>query len=152
MWVRHANTWCERWESNTYHDFFSGSHDGYCVLEDPVTHQRSIELLKNENRIIVTDTLTCLKSHTAETFWHFSEHSYVELGQNSIIAVNNGIKLIIKPKNFTADISLLHGDESRPAGWISRNFDTKQATTSAILVTKIDNTTCLRTEITWNIN
>jgi len=147
MWVRHAQTRCEKWELGPDMDRFSGSHDGYGHLPDPVTHRRDLCLNKLQRSIQVTDILECHGQHRAERFWHFSEHCRVRLEDNAIVAINDGVQVRISPQVGNVNAVLLNGDESSPGGWISRRFDVKQPTTTVVWSSEIDGTTTLSTEI-----
>lgn len=151
MWVRHANAICETWEPGEDGDRFVGSHDGYLRLSDPVLHRREIQLNKPKGVIRVTDTLHCEGKHQIERFWHFSEDCDVSLGESSIVAEKAGKRLELRcigADNMNA--VLLRGEESPPAGWVSRRFDEKLPSSTVAWRSEIQGATQLVTEIAWH--
>jgi hypothetical protein len=124
-----------------------GKHDGYERLNDPVSHNREIKLNKQQRSFFITDTVECKQAHTAERFWHFSEKCDVSLADDgSIVAINGDQKVILKPlQKVTA--TLYRGDEDKPLGWVSRNYDVKEATTTVVWNNSVDGTSTFETII-----
>lgn len=146
MWLNKAEASCELWEPGENQDHFIGTHDGYTRLADPVTHRREITLIKAERKIIITDTITCKGKHSIKGYWHFSEACSVEMKDKGIEAVNQGKTIIL---GYVADASyqIVKGDAERPAGWVSRNFDVKEASHTVIWESLVQGDTTFTTEI-----
>src|SRR5579871_3244417 len=70
-WQSLPNVQLESWIQGDAFHFFSGSHDGYGRLTDPVLHRRMIFHLKNRFWLI-RDVATGQREHLLETFWHFA--------------------------------------------------------------------------------
>lgn len=140
MWIKHAHAECIKWQDDDRATVFLGKQDGYARLTDPLIHSRLIELDKQQKSFLIKDTLECKQAHTAERFWHFSEHCVVSVGQDSsIMAENAGYKIIIKPlQDVTANV--YRGDEAEPLGWVSRRYDVKEPTTTVVWTNAVNGT------------
>jgi len=147
MWTKHANADCINWTETENETVFVGKHDGYERLNDPVSHNREIKLNKQQRSFFITDTLECKQTHTAERFWHFSEECDVSLADDgSIVAINGNQKVILKPvQKVTA--TLYRGDEDKPLGWVSRNYDVKEEATTVVWSNSVDGTSTFETVI-----
>ncbi|MGH9753469.1 MAG: alginate lyase family protein [Blastocatellia bacterium] len=51
---------------------FEGSHDGYHRLSDPVTHTRSVVMLRKKSAFIVSDRFTARARHSYAIRYHFA--------------------------------------------------------------------------------
>lgn len=151
MWTRKANTWCEVWEPGEKLDRFAGCHNGYMRLDNPVLHRREVEFLKSEKRIIITDVLKCEGRHEIERFWHFSEPCDVNKTDNNLIVINAGIKIILEHIEHEGDLYLHKGDDTTPLGWVSRCFDVKVPSFTAVCKNVIHGTSSLETVINIDI-
>jgi hypothetical protein len=147
IWLRKAAATVERWETSTERDRLVASHDGYTRLPDPVTHRREIVFLRTERHVRVEDSLTCAGAHDVEMFWHFSELCEVELSGRSILARNGDATVVLSPPAEFGEIVLLEGADSPIAGWVSREFDVKRPTKTALCRGRIAGPVHLRTEI-----
>jgi hypothetical protein len=79
----HVNV--EIWLTGQTFDFFSGSHDGYRRLSNPVLHQRSIFHVKG-GIWFVLDVAEGQGEHLLETFWHFAPDLEVARERGLILA------------------------------------------------------------------
>jgi hypothetical protein len=147
MWLKHANSVCEKWESTSEFDFFSGYHDGYTRLNDPVLHRRIVKYIKEINEFIIFDSLSCEQSHKVERFWHFSEKCDVEIIENTVVACNDRVRVTISPSEPTCTIDLCKGNEDSPLGWVSRRYDFKVPTWTAVFTDTILKSTKLETTV-----
>lgn len=140
MWLRHAHAECSEWRNNADEAVFCGRHDGYQRLADPVVHSRKIRLDKRQQSFLITDTLACRQTHTAERFWHFSEQCSVSIGDDgAVIAENSGRKIYIKPMQ-SVKATVFHGNETEPSGWVSRRYDVKEPTTTVVWTNAVNGT------------
>jgi hypothetical protein len=132
LWLNHARAKCHRFESSVDRDVWEASHDGYLRLRDPVRHRRKIILDKRSGTIVVTDLLQGDGRHRAEQFWHFAEGCVVSRNTGKGIMVRHGdvTILLVPPEPFRT--RLARGDETSPAGWVSRRFDEKIPTWTLI--------------------
>ena len=147
MWSSRAESRCVRCETGEDRDHFSGYHDGYRRLPDPVTHQREITFDKRRLMFMVEDTLTCGGTHKIERCFHFSENCKVVLEDNTLTIDNNGVRVTIMPTGSGSDMRLYRGDDVRPMGWVSRHYDLKTPTYAAVISDHINGTTRLGTRI-----
>lgn len=148
MWIRHAKAHCKDWKIDDKRDVFSGWHNGYQRLDDPVTHARKIELDKLSREIHIFDKINGNKNHIVEWFWHFSEKCNVNTENNgNIMAENDGKVIEIKPDKNVA-VTTYYGSESPPAGWVSRSYDVKTPTITVAWRAEISSEFTLNTLIT----
>ena len=125
LWSFHAKSHCVSFDSSLEKDVFIGYHDGYQRLEDPVTHQRTVTLVKENNQLLIEDQLLCQLNHDVSQYWHFSEFCHVNFQEPGMIEIQqDNISLILfYKKEFKAEI--ITAQEDPPLGWISRSFDNK---------------------------
>lgn len=148
LWTDRANVNCENWIIHDDKDFFSGAHDGYTRLSDPVEHRRQITFDKLTNDIVVTDFLECNGVHSVERFWHFAEHCKVILCSEGVQVIGKRVNLHFTfngDKNL--EIELHHGNVDMPCGWVSRRYDVKVPTTTLVVSSRISSSTTLMTNI-----
>lgn len=147
MWLRKANVHNVEWQCNGDIERFSGEHDGYTRLDDPVLHRRSIQFEKATRRIQVTDSLDCAAEHTVELHWHFSEACVVTMLERCVIARHQDVTLEMRMPDSDWIPSLARGQEEPPLGWVSRRFDEKKTTTTVVWRGRIGGKTQLDTDI-----
>ncbi len=147
MWLKKAEARCELWEPGEHMDRFIGSHDGYTRLADPVTHRREITLSRAERKIVVKDMILCKGTHSVKGYWHFSEACSVELTDKGISAENGGKSVVLGYVGGDASYEIVKGDSDRPAGWVSRRFDVKEAAPTVIWQSTVHGDTIFTTEI-----
>ncbi len=152
LWLDHATARCDVAEISEARQRFRGRHDGYRTLADPVMHQREITFDANTNTFAIADTLECRASHVVALCWHFGEECAVTRVNRSIVATSGPVVLTMTMECDTLEPALIRGQEWPGAGWISRAFDEKCATTSVIWEGSTVGTTTWRTHITVEIN
>jgi hypothetical protein len=145
MWVKHAHAKCTEFWFDENESKFSGEHDGYKRLTDPVLHRRHI--LQRKNLIRVTDTLTCNNYHRIERCWHFSEMCDVITDGTLVTAQNGPVTVTLRSMESSTEVIAFRGSEDPPAGWVSRRFDVKVPSTSVFFVNEVNNSTQLTTEL-----
>ncbi|WP_051294811.1 heparinase II/III family protein [Maridesulfovibrio bastinii] len=125
---------------------FTGMHNGYSRLSDPVTVERSISFERRNSIVKIEDRLECSSSHTVEQFWHFSEKCCLSNPSNGIVvAENGGWRMTMSfPKN--SDIKIISGQEDPPLGWISRSYGAKEPCSVVVCTKEIKNSSVLRVE------
>lgn len=150
MWVQKAQTICEhisRQEDGSA--LFMGSHNGYRRLNDPVTHERTIEFNAAERIIYVIDRLICESTHSIELFWHFDEHCTVEIESGLAIVQRDNVRVHVTMPENKGLSTLLKGCEEPIAGWISRSYDSKIETFTLKWQGFITGSTVLKTTFNW---
>jgi hypothetical protein len=147
MWTDKANAYCEEHEIGVDSDRFVGYHDGYKRLKDPVTHRREIILDKDMNQINVNDQLTCHGQHEVEQFWHFSEKCNVQMIDREYRVKNKYSTIRLIPAQNDCEMELVYANEELPLGWISRRYDVKAPTNTAVVKRTINCTYTLKTII-----
>lgn len=147
MWIKHTRSRCLSWEFSPTEDRLVAEHDGYSRLPDPVTHQREVAYDKVGHRIRVTDTIKSSTEHNVKLFWHISEHCTANLVERSVLIDSPGAAISIKCPNTDVKMKLFYGDDETPLGWVSRSFDTKIPTTTAVFSIKTKNGQSIETFI-----
>ena len=147
IWLSRAKARCDQWESVGTVQRFAGSHDGYQRLKDSVTHRREIEFDSQARCIFVTDRIFCHGAHVVEGFWHFSEACEVTRNGPIISAANLQQQLSLTLPHSVDEIFIACGDELRPAGWVSRAFDTKLPAPTVAWKKRILGTACFVSRI-----
>ena len=84
-WSFTAKARAERWIKRNTFELFTGSHDGYQRLPDPVVHRRTV--VGVADGWIVRDRAIGSGRHQLEIFWHFAPGLRVEPTGNAFIAV-----------------------------------------------------------------
>lgn len=77
----HADSWI----SGETFSFFSGHHEGYLRLSDPVVHRRFVFHLY-KNFWLVRDVAEGNASHSLETFWHFHPKVVINRTESGFIS------------------------------------------------------------------
>lgn len=97
---------------------FEGSHDGYHRLSDPVTHTRSVVMLRKQSAFIVNDKFTARVRHSYAIRYHFAPGCEANVDDNRVEArMANGETLVI---NFFVKGLGLGGVGARiEDGWVS---------------------------------
>jgi hypothetical protein len=145
MWIKKAKAGCQLFETDSNADHVIGWHDGYMRLKDPLLHTRKLSLDKDLNIFFVEDALRCIGRHHVERFWHFSEKCSVWQDKECLWAENQGVRICLQ--SIDGQMELVKGQESPPRGWISRNFDHKEPSWTALASNEINGNTTLRTVI-----
>ncbi len=97
---------------------FEGSHDGYQRLNDPVTHIRSVVMLRKQPAFIVSDNFRARARHTYTIRHHFAPGCTVAAFDQRIEAqMPNGDRLVIN--TFVKGAGLSGLDTRIENGWVS---------------------------------
>jgi Heparinase II/III-like protein len=147
LWTRKAEAHCEAIDTEGAIQKFSGWHNGYKRLQNPVIHQRDIVFDTTRNCFEVTDLLSCTGRHEVEICWHLAEDCIVALGNGEIVAQAGPVKLVMLMEGRELLPTLLHGNDEMPAGWISRAYDVKTPTNSVVWKGSIHGDTRLCTQL-----
>ncbi len=145
-WKSFAQSKCNLWLTTDKFDMVDGEHDGYRRLHDPVSHRRIIFSNKNDYYIIF-DLLTAKEEHTYDYNLHL--HPDCEIEDHKGMVNNKNVKssrhiehLRINSNNKKAisfffngndidqSIKTYTGSENPRAGWYSKNYGSKEKTTS----------------------
>lgn len=132
LWLRKAVARCLVVDLYGVQQRFSGEHDGYRRLPDPVAHRRDIRFDATRNEFDVEDTLDCRGAHDAEICWHFSDRCDVEVAGSEVRVRAGRVQLTVAAASDAPPPRLLQGDSDPPAGWISRRYDVKVPAPTAV--------------------
>jgi hypothetical protein len=147
LWTRHAHAHVHKIESTSDFDLLSMSHDGYMRLSDPVLHQRTLRFDKNTCKVTITDHLKCSGRHRIEVFWHFGEHCQVECQRDVIVCHCADVALSLRMSIPNWRPMIMFGQENPPLGWVSRRFDEKCPTNTAVWLGDIEGSSSLTTSM-----
>jgi hypothetical protein len=145
LWLRHAGARLLEASSDGRRAVWTAVHDGYTRLADPVSHMRTIEFDKVARQIHVTDQLECLKTHEVEMFWHFAEDCEVRLVGEELSVINGPMSMHVHLPRKAGRCELVQGQEAPPLGWVSRRFDEKLPTFTAVWWGRIEGPATLTT-------
>ncbi len=117
-WKTSANCSLIRFDDRGDRVVFEGLHDGYCRLSDPVTHTRSIVMLRKKSAFVVSDRFTARVRHNYAIRYHFAPGCEAVGYDNRVEArMPNGESLVI---SFFANSMGLSGLKTRiESGWVS---------------------------------
>lgn len=111
---------------------FTGSHDGYQRLSDPVTHERSLLMLRDKPVFILTDRFKAGAWHSYAIRYHFAPGCVVRAERNRVEARNAaGENLVI---NFFANGPVRYKLGIRiENGWVSTCYGHREEAPVAVL-------------------
>lgn len=126
-------------------------HDGYRRLRDPVVHERMVELDGAGRRLVVEDRIRCSGPHRVERSWQLPEWAVVEpLDAQTMVVTGRRVRLVVRSR-AAEQVATTRGDESRPAGWVSRKFGERVAAPIIVAGNHIRGAATLVTEFTWEL-
>lgn len=147
LWLDKANAQCHRFDVEAGLQRFTGGHDGYQRLSDPVTHQREIIFDPAHNAFQVQDSVSCKGDHALEICWHFAEDCVVTLKDGQVVAESGSVQLRMAMDVSQMCAEILRGQDEPAAAWVSRSFDVKVPTTTVVWRGRINGNTQLATRI-----
>lgn len=110
-WKTRASCTRESWISTDRFDYFSGSHDGYTRLPDPVLHRRSILFIKGDYWVI-RDLAETRGEHSYALNFHFDEGVKTSVGDYAKWVGGDGHRIFTFGDN---------GTWQAKESWISKN-------------------------------
>ena len=148
MWLRKARAGCSAWLSSPDCDDFTGWHDGYVRLPDPVLHRRRIVLDKRTRIVTIEDRLEMSGEHEIELYFHCSERCVVSQCDEGYAIEQGGTKLWLKLPRAPGAVCTVHAGSLAPiSGWVSRRFDAKTPAPTILWRARVAGDTGLRAEI-----
>ena len=148
MWLHKARAGCNGWSSSPESDDFTGWHDGYQRLPDPVLHRRRIVLDKRTRIVTLEDRLEMSGEHEIELFFHCSERCTVSPTEDGYAIEQGGTTLWLRlPRALGATSRVLVGSHAPISGWVSRRFDAKTPAPTIVWRARVPGNAGLRTEI-----
>jgi Heparinase II/III-like protein/Heparinase II/III N-terminus len=129
MWLHKARTFVDQLPTAPNQFTFTGHHDGYLRLKDPVRHTRTVHYDEASTCLVVQDVVQGKQEHTIEQFWHFGPSLEIVLVDNAIHITGLRFKAVMAFIGDGLSLQLLNGDENLPLGWLSREYGHKQPIT-----------------------
>jgi len=109
------------WIATEKGDYFSGGHDGYRRLKNPVLHHRKVLHLKDQFWFIL-DHITGCGTHRADSFVHFHpEATVASTGPGKLKVDRHGRRLIVCAFDYD-ELSSCAGQTDPVQGWYSPEF------------------------------
>ena len=149
LWGERANGRCVAWQTSATSSLVTGEHDGYRRLDDPVIHQRTVELDSASRALIIRDDIRCGASHDIEVVFHFGSccRPVAESTCDWKVDVDGRtVRMALDPRLRT---SLIRGGDVPVGGWQSRQYHHKEPITTLIGSMRIDGHTSLETRLTF---
>lgn len=130
MWLDKAQATCLAFEEQEGLQRFSGQHDGYRRLKDPVTHKRDIAFDASRLTFTIEDQLTFLGEHLIEICWNLHDKCTLQRDGDALTIARDGQSLTLRLVSSSAPLQLTcrRGQEDPIGGWISHGFDEKTPT------------------------
>ena len=121
-WQSIARCELNSWITQKRFDFVSASHDGYCRLEDPIKHTRSILFLKN-NYWVVRDQVTSKSSRLIELWFHFDS------AVRSLDSRNGHVRVLTESGDPAFQLVTFGqgGQITQREGWVSDCYGEKES-------------------------
>jgi hypothetical protein len=148
LWTTHANGELQEFQDIDTGVQIAGIHSGYRRLPQAVDHSRTVEL-RNGPVLHVRDTLASSAAHLYELFWNFGPDVTLQpdTGNSPTAADFTSLRehtwhlhlegrpiarfTVRSPHPF--NLEKIHGDESTPAGWYSRQFGKRTPITQLVI-------------------
>lgn len=126
LWGARADGRCVRWEPRADGGEVSGEHQGYQRLPDPLTHRRTLCLSGGDAVLSIRDEFMCHGQHDLVWTLPLSEHCRVQRGGADwrVDFGEHAARLELDPRLM---VELCCGQETPPAGWISRGYHRRVA-------------------------
>ncbi|MBC8087594.1 MAG: heparinase II/III-family protein, partial [Phycisphaerae bacterium] len=127
-WRKVSHATATAWEAAPEYSYFSGTHDGYRDLPDPVQHERAV-LHNHEGLWVVRDAISSAGRHSAVLRWHcapgLNPLEVREASGQSQLAIDE----LSSPRALLVMCGSAAGGMSLDAGWVSGQFGHKAAAT-----------------------
>jgi uncharacterized heparinase superfamily protein len=128
MWGQRAAARCLAWDPSQR--VWSGAHDGYMRLPDPVRHERRIAINPDNRELAIVDRFEAREEHSYSLWFHAAPECTVQqtaAGEIDIVTGRGAAHLKLDP---ALSVTLYHGSTQPIAGWVSRNYHVKSPATT----------------------
>jgi uncharacterized heparinase superfamily protein len=132
LWGRRANARCLNWELTDTGARFTGEHDGYTHLKDPVTHRRTLELNKEDCKLVIRDDIIARSKHKIDVYFHLAENCTLSTVGSNCYLVDAGPGTVTIELDPRLNIEQFKGNENLICGWVSRGYHQKKASTTLV--------------------
>ena len=131
LWTRHARSKLLELEATPDGEVtgWSAEHDGYCSLDPPLRHRRSVRLVSRLRRLEILDSLETTGAHTFRLAFHLGPDVEASLAEGAVeLSWLNGTST----RSATLSLpdgpswSLSRGGSDPILGWYSPRFGKKQ--------------------------
>ncbi len=139
LWARHAQSRVTGLQVDEDGEamVWSAEHDGYKVLDPPVTHRRTVKLFRGRRLLEIVDTVETVGHHPVRVAFHLGPDVSAEMGSNATVErrwsagqVGSATATLHLPQGPTW--SLWRGSTDPVLGWYSCRFGKKQPSVSLV--------------------
>jgi hypothetical protein len=124
MWTKKANCTVNQSPVSPEKFVFSGSHDGYTRMRDPVIHTREVRYDGDTGLLAVKDLATGFTEHCFEQYWHIAPGVEVSVtSPNSVRLTGNNFTVDMWVEGSDSPIEVFHASDNPIAGWYSRTYE-----------------------------
>jgi uncharacterized heparinase superfamily protein len=122
MWLHKAVASNARSKQDGSMQSFIARHNGYCRLDDPVTHERRLDLSPHERSLSIVDIIKAKQDHTVDRHWHFAPECHVAPVSDTAVSVK--VANIEMRCTFERGVvtEVFRGSDSPLMGWSSPRF------------------------------
>jgi hypothetical protein len=132
LWLEHARTAVESFETAPDGDRLIARHVGYQRLADPVRHRRAFHYQHERMVLTIEDFLECRAAHRFEWFWHFAPGCAVVVDGDTVDVRRAGVRLTLRfPGGLSCRVATAVDDP--PLGWYSPGLDRKQPSVTVVM-------------------
>lgn len=147
LWGSRAAARCTGWSPSGPMPTFSGEHDGYRRLNDPVTHRRTVELDLAHSAVRIRDGLHSTGDHRASLYFHFAPEVMVEPAGAQTLRASRPEGSVLLSMPAGARIELVRGWTDPILGWASAGYHEKQPITTVRATCEFQGTATLETSV-----
>lgn len=140
-----------KWNFTENFDYFSGAHNGYRRLEDPVIVRREILFPREKKLMLIKDSLEGRATHLVEIFFHlYPGIEAIKHGDGSILLrakTRQAQMKVYTPKELY--LNTCEGSKNPISGWYSPDYGQKVPSVSIEFKTKLEFPAVIYTWIGW---
>jgi hypothetical protein len=134
MWLQKASARLIRHDASAV----AGWHDGYCMLSEPVRHEREVVFEGVGRKYKVFDRIRSEGTHAVELFFHLPPACSLKEKEGGYVLTNGPAEVFLQPDTRLQERSVLCGSLSPMGGWFSPGYDRKVPSTTLRLAMTAD--------------
>jgi len=128
MWLNHFQCDVLEMQQSSNSDIIKATHSGY----KKVSHTRTIEFIKNEDRFIITDEIISNDNeiHDISILFHLHPDITISNADKSsfLLVHHSGIKVSLELEQQISEVKVVKGQTEPLLGWYSDSFMKKEPT------------------------
>ena len=147
LWGYKARSFVDEWVDNDEYVRITAWHDGFSILDDPVTHRRTVELNKKRGIVSINDSIKAKAEHEICQYFHLAPECEAVATERNHWKIANRGKTIVLIVDETFDCELVRGSEAPICGWASKGYDTKVPINTLVCRSSSKGNQCFSTTI-----